>query len=903
MNKWRFLRRALAPVLLAAMLCGCAQQEKTAPDGSAPQQQDSPAAAVETQPEAEPAAAVRVENNGGDYVCVDGKVYFRRYGADAQPNTAVSGDFTGLWRAYDNESELMVYDPAAGTLSTLYAENGAGALWYGDGGFYLHEKLGGSSRVLWYALDGSLVQTLCPGEPLGVSEGGLLAVESYVPDSRETVYTLYRNKEVVAELSTDDFTYFAGLSDDGLFLLRAEYGEGAESTARLMQITLSGKLIELGTLPQTEYQDIYGMQVDRFLAVPGKVALGVGYYAGTGHFLNEYAFVEASAGEEGSLRALESEAETEDDELPRLTANGDGSFSLVPALPNELHIAYGGDNDGALELWNGGERRVLAPELCPQRSDGFGCQNIVQHMEYIDGTAYVTLARAHISPINFIGWRESYTLLGMRYLAIDGGGNVRELCATESGAELYGDVWFIEDAGTVLWRECAVSDEDGWDYCPEYAFAIPISENADRSGLGGLDPTAGLLDGDSVGDADYNGFSLPEIEPAGRFSLRMNQNGEIVSFSETAPTALLTISFDVPESALAGAVQKLDIRRRAFDEDTPWFWTTLRAPRDGVRVRVERTPDNGAAVAHLAGIYNSFAAGQTLCDVTLREGEFIALRASLPWHSEMRVSVSRDNLYGSYIFGEDNFMHFETEDSVHPDLTIVADEQRSLTATGYTNPFAMLSGAWLYRAPNGDFASVVVFDEDGSLSIEDDTDFSRLSAKTDHLFAGEYDLPDLLCLSAGDEDTAQRVGMTGSLGDYLFNLVRTDGQELLLLTQANNGDGALSALLPEAREKYSFALVRFRGVAEHTARLRGETFAAEAVRYDAENGLLWLQEAKIVDSYEDGSPVYRSAKNAPCIGYPIGSAGVSAELGGEYPLRCFSVTVDENGVITGLNAL
>jgi hypothetical protein len=219
------------------------------------------------------------------------------------------------------------------------------------------------------------------------------------------------------------------------------------------------------------------------------------------------------------------------------------------------------------------------------------------------------------------------------------------------------------------------------------------------------------------------------------------------------------------------------------------------------------------------------------------------------------------------------------------------------------DPLAMLSGAWLYRAPDGSFASVVVIDEDGSLSIEGDMDFSLFSVETERLFAGEYDLPDLLCLTSEDEDTVRRVGMDGSMGDYLFELFQTDGQELLLLRQANNGDGALSVLLPGPRDQYAFALVRFEGVADRHARLRGETFTAEAVRYDAESGVLWLQEAVAVDTFEDGSPFYRASRYAPCIGYPIDAAAASMLPDGEYPMRFYSVTVDGDGVITGLKAL
>ncbi len=179
-----------------------------------------------------------------------------------------------------------------------------------------------------------------------------------------------------------------------------------------------------------------------------------------------------------------------------------------------------------------------------------------------------------------------------------------------------------------------------------------------------------------------------------------------------------------------------------------------------------------------------------------------------------------------------------------------------------------------------------------------------LTGEMGRLYAENWEAPDLLCLNATDTNAAKRIGFGGAVGDYLVELFCTDGMEILHLTQANNGNGAFSYLLPDAEDLYEFTLTRDCGVGGRDARRRGETFSAVAVRYEGAVNRLWLQEAEIVDELPDGTPIRRAKAGAPCLAYPVFGEDVLRRLDAcrdpEFPMCTFDVTVDNDGTVRKL---
>ena len=841
-----------------------------------------------------------VENNGRYFVRVDDRVYFRRYGADALPRGVIGGAFTEDWSA-GGTSELMAYDTKTGALTALYTETGSGKLWYGDGGFYLGECADSEPYVAWYALDGSRSTYLCPGTLLGVTDGGLLAVSrSEAADGEyRTVYAFYRAGAPVAEAETEESLTVAGLTDDGLFLLSTDFS-GDDLAYGIRQITPEGELLSLGEVEPQEDESLYLVQPDRFLAAQDQVTVGLGYYAGTGHFLNFTVFVQAEIGKEGSLRTLTVDS-AEEDAQPYPVADEAGGVSYAPALPGALRVAW--DGEEALELWEDDAWQTLAPHFAPQRADGWATGDVVQHMDYVDGAAYAAVARACASPADDIGWREALSPVSLRYVRVARDGAVTQLDCTDCGAEVFGRVWFIEGANVALWQELTSEDGEGWFSAPN-VYALPIADDAvwDANAFDGV---TGLLPYDyGEGEADYFGYPAPEVEAAGELCLTLNADGVVVALTRRDPAALLNVDFDVPEDELVGAAATLPLTPRENDEDTPWVWAKLVALTDGVRLRLERTPDDVTNLEHAAMTNGAFVPGEVLYDGTLARGEFVAARVSFPWHPELRVSVSKDGDWGGYVFGEDNWQHMEDENGRHPGLTLAGYPSLGVSGSDGEGLRQALAGSWLYLSPEGR-AAELSFDSEGGvwLSRGEALEVYTMHAALDRLYAEQWETPDLLRLRTEDAELTALLGYGPDVGDYAVELYRTEGEELLRLTQCNNGDGALGALLPgaEGSERYDLVFHRSRGAQDTGARRYGMTFEANVVRFDRDAGLCWLRAAERVESEPAVGDVWRAKPYAPCLAYPI--APEAAEELDRYPMLLCAVTTDRDGTIVALEEI
>ena len=889
-------RRGYALLLVLALLVtGCAQ--KAAPEAQNPE----PAATVEPAAEKEPKP--EVENNGGYYVRVGDVVYFRRYGADALADNATFGEFTEAWNV-DGESELMAYNTKNGELTELYTESGAGALWYGDGGFYLNECTGGESFVAWYALDGSGAEVVDTGTLVGVTDSGLAAVSSSDWDegNYRGVYSFYRERKLIGQYETHEVLIEAGLTDDGLFLLNApysyEFNEDEEQIYSFYQITPQGDQIRLGELKEdaeSYYEDI---QPDRFLVSDGKALFGVGFYAGTGHFFDYGVFAEATVGQADSLHVLEPDIDmSELYELPYPVSDGAGGVDYAEALPNALRIGW--DEDEALELWEDGAWKPLTAYFAPSRSNGWATGRIVQHMDYVGGAAYATVAVAAASPAYDVGWRAGYALASMRYLKVERDGTITELDCVEYKPELFGFVWFIEGEAIALWQQLSSEDGEGW-FSVDCAYAFPISEDAYWD-EGAFDNVTGLLPYDYGEDeADYLGYPVPDEEPAGELCLTLDRDGTVVSLMRKDPAAVMNIDFDVPEETLALASARLPLERRESDEDTPYHWALLSVLENGVRVRIERTKEQLSEIEQIAVFDGAFIAGETVYDDVLDCGESIAVQVTLPWHPELRVSVSKDGGAGSYIFGEDNYLHLEDENGVHPGMTLAAYPPADARSYDDNALSAALSGTWLHRSADGEADAVLWLGTDGSMEItcSEDLALYELKAAPGRLYASEWEAPDLLCLTAESSTLIERLGFGPNVGDYGVELFRTEGEEILHLTQRNNGDGALGALLPDTA--YDYVFTRDTGAGETGARRRGMSFAAELVKYDRDAGLCWLREAELVESDPSIGDVWRPKPYAPCLAYPVSSSAAPDET---YPMCFRSVTTDRDGMIVQADPL
>ena len=802
------------------------------------------------------------------------------------------GDFIYEWGATGNESEIVYRDLTTGTVKTAFRDTGCGGLYVADGSFYLQERTNGESYVVRYSPDGAACETVRKGSLLGLSDGGLLAIEDR--DAESDSFYLYRDGREAGSFSGDSLIY-AGVSDSGLFLLSVDYESendtGAESVCTLWQLRpdTDGQLLCLGTLPETEYT--YGAEAAQFLESGGHIWLVVGYYAGTGHFLNDFAVVTATPDVENSLSVIETQTDSEDDleYLPRLDVGG----GAMPYLPGELQIGWEQENNGDLEIYDGETWRTLIPEFVPERLDGSGYQQIAQTLEYVGGTVYATLANAYASPLDDIGWRSAYRLLNMTYLAVSPDGGQTELASVDCDTVLQGYAWFLEGAETLLLQQNTF-EEGVWKSETDDAFMIPVSPEAEWDDKDAILSEAVYVE--PTGAPEYGGWTLPDTE--GQFlCLRLNRDGEAVYLTTKSPDALLSIDVGVAEAELSDAVEKIELARRASDEDTPYYWARLTALEDGVTLLIERTPDETSLTEELAMMNGEFVPGSTLFRRVMNRGESVGLYASLPWHAEVRASVTRGGTYGAYVFGEDNYLHEVPEDGRFA--------QKILAGYPLADYDGTLLGTWLYRDPeSGQHTAKLDFME-GLLGVGIGDDYYTLSVDMERLHAQDWQTPDLLCLSAEDESTVAALrGMSGSVGDYYVEYFKTDGETILHLYQTNNGDAALDMLIPhQAQWLTDIVLHRYSGAAEPVAPLRNIALTAEVVKVDAGRNVVWLQESEAKYEWDDMTPVYRAKPGAACVACPLASPDLLQAFATEYPMQSFRVTIDREGRVTALDTL
>ena len=288
-----------------------------------------------------------------------------------------------------------------------------------------------------------------------------------------------------------------------------------------------------------------------------------------------------------------------------------------------------------------------------------------------------------------------------------------------------------------------------------------------------------------------------------------------------APLTLLSIRFaDSREKARAiGAADFVDVQPLPSEEPA-WCWAVITALQDNVRLSLDRALAETAAEAYLAGAAGLQLPDRNLYSGVLKEGESLALWVNRAWHPRLRLMATLGNFYGEYWFGEENGLHLDEDLPSWLTGHDLAAEGRGCESADEAELVSFLADgpwAWLDEQSGRPLAAVRFYDYRSMLVQTLDMSY-LIFLRYNRIYAGDSDAPDLLQLekyTAGDECWNTVPSWFGQgLGDYLVSAVQLDGEQLLTLTQANNGDGILNYILPGAGEnQHEFRLVRPRGTA------------------------------------------------------------------------------------------
>ncbi|MBQ7566880.1 MAG: hypothetical protein IJT18_07150 [Oscillospiraceae bacterium] len=264
------------------------------------------------------------------------------------------------------------------------------------------------------------------------------------------------------------------------------------------------------------------------------------------------------------------------------------------------------------------------------------------------------------------------------------------------------------------------------------------------------------------------------------------------------PAFLAQIDYteELPDGELADTYE---VRMMARDEPGT-VWATVTAQTDGVTVALERV--------EYSEEFDVMYPTRELNTWTLNEGERIALNVNLPWHPSLRLTAVKDDLRGSYIFGEDNWLHFDFDVPRYIMGHDLVGEGLGAEPKNETELVNFLSyGDW------------VCFDESthtpiGAVEFMDYRDMWIGG----YLFRIEYahgdkdqdNAPDMLYLKHSDAEAGEPLpeDFPSAIGTYRITARQNDGEQRLQLTPLG-GDGALGYLVPQSCVDGVFILRRF----------------------------------------------------------------------------------------------
>lgn len=287
-----------------------------------------------------------------------------------------------------------------------------------------------------------------------------------------------------------------------------------------------------------------------------------------------------------------------------------------------------------------------------------------------------------------------------------------------------------------------------------------------------------------------------------------------------APVTLLSIEFCASPEDIAdpgSLTDTIEVEPTSYSEPYEWGWAVITAQEDNVRYIIERVSSpfdysDGEAIIP----------GDAIASGVLDRGESVALYVNRPWHPEVRVTASSGNYWGSYIFGEDNGLYLNDSAGRYVTGHDLAGEGRGCEPADQAELARFLTdGAWIYRDPDTlEVLAAVDFSNFWQMEITTVDAAYPIYLSYSHLYADEDMAPDLMLLERAyyhetDWSALPSWYTSDAFGDYIVSALQLDGEQLLYLSQANNGEGALGYLFPEAGEnEHEFMLIRYQGTLE-----------------------------------------------------------------------------------------
>lgn len=367
-----------------------------------------------------------VINNNSYFVGKNGKVYFRAPEEGSLYYTALFGSYMNM----DSDGSILYeYDPETGDLVKLHEDyHGLGKLAFlGDYIIYteavpanVEEEDGGYEEISTHltivpTADDNLNFELGPDnqDSLFADKNGhdYISIRyTYQDDAVCTIFVYNSDIGYVKSIDLSDFASAIGIQN-GQFIFTSY--DKTDNKHYLRQLDLqSENIITLGTLPEPEDYIVLG-EIWQVEFTESKVFFGYGFYEGTGHFYANGYIIEATLGEEASLKATPSDSpltDYEDEEASFIVTDSGFEYSKGPAgkaAVKEDTIGYFDEFGNFIAVATGYGRKhdenddfVTEIELCELVEDNiYAIRNDLVHMATDDIGWRMAYARSHCEVI------------------------------------------------------------------------------------------------------------------------------------------------------------------------------------------------------------------------------------------------------------------------------------------------------------------------------------------------------------------------------------------------------------------------------------------------------------------------------------------------------------------------
>ncbi len=366
-------------------------------------------------------AADDIENNGGHFLRVGDLVFFRDVREGLKGRTALWGSFLSMPELGQGAS-VCYYDLRTGETGTAFTDNGYGPLWYQGGRIWSAEQVPSDGNYTVQNLhscwpDGSGLRAFTRESFVsvsGVSEKNLLLAATEYRDGKGSCQIYGDGEYPVASYEPQDGEYIvhSGFSGEDLIVVTCPE-MGKYEVLQLCSDT--GDIVRLGFLPSDEEREYCAPDIVQTYTEDGKIWLGIGWFAGTGHFLNLYDVVRMTSRKADSLETVPLEDQSfnidEHGETPRFFLNGADEL-LLSAHDPDGEVFLSEFSWGDLIYQDSPYSAILLEEGFIPESGSMGHAEknakILQTAEIAGDSAWIITAEASRAPEEDIGWREAY---------------------------------------------------------------------------------------------------------------------------------------------------------------------------------------------------------------------------------------------------------------------------------------------------------------------------------------------------------------------------------------------------------------------------------------------------------------------------------------------------------------